>query len=364
MPSWIHPIGIVWRGRMTPPVSHRRGGFRRSRPIRFALGDCGRDRRRIAIPGRCAGRVLRQGCWILILAACTACSRPEDRSPAGTPSTSPAEVRYALRGKIIAVNGDRKTLTISHETIPGLMPAMTMEFQVSEGDLAIAKPDERIRGELVRNGDDFHLERLWPDDRVSVASVEAATNALRKDTAVRGKAAYREVGETMPVFALYDQDAHLVEANRFRGRQIMLNFIYTRCPVPTMCPAATLRMMEVQKAARVAGVDNLQLISITLDPVYDTPGILKEYAVGRGIDTSSFSFLTGPESAIRDLLTQFGVIAQFQDGLLRHTLATLLIDEQGRIIHRTDGGNWSVDEFVEKMHRAGGQPKQRASSSE
>jgi protein SCO1/2 len=118
-----------------------------------------------------------------------------------------------------------------------------------------------------------------------------------------------------------------------------------------MCPAATLRMVAVQQQARAAGVKNLELISITLDPSNDTPGVLRDYAVGRGIDTSNFSFLTGPEPAIRDLLRQFGVIADFQDGLLRHTLATLLIDEQGRIIHRADGSEWLVDEFVEKMHQ-------------
>ena len=168
---------------------------------------------------------------------------------------------------------------------------------------------------------------------------------------MRGSAAYREVGEKIPDFALYDQDGRVVSAGRFRGRQIMLNFIYSRCPVATMCPAATLRMMAVQKAARAAGVKNLELISITLDPANDTPGVLRDYAVGRAIDTSNFSFLTGPEPAIRDLLRQFGVIAEFQDGLLKHTLATLLIDEQGRIIHRADGSEWLVDEFVEKMHQ-------------
>ena len=131
----------------------------------------------------------------------------------------------------------------------------------------------------------------------------------------------------------------------------MLNFIYTRCPIATMCPAATLRMMAVQKRARETGVKNLELVSITLDPAHDTPGVLRDYAAARGIDTRNFSFLTGPEPAIRDLLRQFGVIAEFQDGLLKHTLATLLIDERGRIIHRADGSEWLVDEFVEKMHK-------------
>ena len=279
------------------------------------------------------------------------CAKKNATATVTAESKSPAEQRYPLRGEIVAVNPGRKSLTVSHEDIPGFMPAMTMEFRVSDGDLAIVKSGERIRAELVRTGDDFHLEKIWPDDTGSASRVAAAAGALRQDTITRGAKAYREVGESLPDFALYDQDGRVVPAGRFRGRQIMLNFIYTRCPVATMCPAATLRMMAVQQQARAAGVTNLELISITLDPAYDTPGVLKEYAAVRGIDTDNFSFLTGPEAAIRDLLTQFGVIAEFKDGLLKHTLATLLINEQGRIVHRADGSEWSVDEFVERMHK-------------
>ena len=298
------------------------------------------------------GRAWRGGWWALLaILGCLACARSEKPDAATKAAANPEEKRYPLQGEVIAVNRDRKTLTVSHEAIAGLMPAMTMEFRVADGDLAIAKAGERIRAELVRSNPGFRLERIWPDDRVSATSIAAAANALRQDTSARGRGAYREVGENLREFALYDQDGQVVRTGRFRGRQIMFNFIYSRCPVATMCPAATLRMMAVQKKAREAGVRNLELISITLDPAYDTPGVLKEYAVGRGIDTGNFSFLTGPEPAIRDLLTQFGVIAEFSDGLLKHTLATLLVNEQGRIIHRADGSEWSVDEFVDKMRK-------------
>jgi protein SCO1/2 len=286
--------------------------------------------------------------WVLVILG-AACSRSEKQTQADAENIHPDEQRYPLHGEIVAINREHKKLTISHEAIPGLMPAMTMEFRADDGDLASVTSGERIRAELVRAGDDFHLEKIWPDDRVSTSRIAAAANALRQDTVTRGAKAYREIGENMPDFALYDQDGRVVQASRFRGRQIMLNFIYTRCPVATMCPAATLRMMAVQKQAREAHVPDLQLISITLDPEYDTPGVLKQYAAARAIDTGNFSFLTGPEAAIRDLLAQFGVIAEFKDGLLRHSLATLLINEEGRIVHRADGSEWSVEEFVEKM---------------
>ena len=287
---------------------------------------------------------------LALLAEGAGCTRSRGDAGAGDASVS-GETRYALHGQVIAVNSGRGTLTVSHETIPGFMPAMTMEFPAGAGDLASVRPDERIRADLVRRGDDFHLENIWPDDRVSAATVAAAANALRQDTAGRGRGAYREIGETMPDFALVDEKGNVVEARRFRGREIMLNFIYTRCPIATMCPAATERMVQVQRQARAAGVTDLQLVSVTLDPEHDSPGALQAYARAHGIDTRNFSLLTGPEPAIRDLLTQFGVIAEFQGGLIRHTLATLLIDPQGRIVHRADGSEWTAGEFVERMRR-------------
>jgi len=288
------------------------------------------------------------GAALAAIAAFAACSR-SDRP--GKTAAAAAPGHYALRGEIVAVNPARKTLTVMHEEIVGLMPAMTMDFQAADGDLAIARVGEHIRADVVRANGGLRLERIWPDDQADAGRVAQAANVLRQDTAARGAQAYREIGEQMPDFALYDQDGRVVQAARFRGREILLNFIYTRCPVATMCPAATLRMMQVQQAARQAGVKDLQLLSITLDPAYDTPGVLKAYAAARAIDTSNFAFLTGPEAAVRDLLTQFGIIAEFKDGLLRHSLATLLIDPQGRIIHRADGSEWTVGEFVERMHK-------------
>lgn len=263
------------------------------------------------------------------------------------------EKRYPLTGLVLKVEPERKVLVVRHDEIKDYMPAMTMEFAVSAGDLAVVQPGQRIRAELVpaQDGGDFRLERIWPDDKVSADTVAAGALQLRQDTHTRGKHAYREVGEQAPDFALYDQSGGVVQGSRFRGRQIMLNFIFTRCPDAKMCPAATAKMITVQRLAREAGVRDLELVSITLDPAFDTPGVLREYADLRGIDTANFSFLTGPEPAIRDLLTQFGVIAQFQGDILQHTLATLLIDPSGKIAHRTDGSAWEPQDFVAKLKR-------------
>jgi len=289
----------------------------------------------------------------LVLLGATGCSRSgSGDTPPKTADTAPAEKRYPLTGEVVRVDAANKLLVVQHDEIKGFMPAMTMEFSVSTSDLAAAKPGQRIRGDLipVKKGN-WRLENIWPDDRPDEAAVAAQAAALRQDTLIRGQSAYREVGEKIPDFALYDQEGRVVQSARFHGKQVMLNFIFSRCPVATMCPASTLKMMGTQKLARETGVNHIEFVSITLDPAYDTPAVLKEYAASRGIDTKNFSFLTGPENAIRDLLTQFGVIAEFDGALLKHTLSTLLIDENGRIIHRADGSAWEPADFVAKMKK-------------
>jgi protein SCO1/2 len=298
---------------------------------------------------------------ILLAAALTlalgmgGCGRADKTDGASAaPSTAADGKRHPVTGRVVAVLQERGALLVDHDEIPGYMPRMTMEFFVNAGDLALAKEGASLRAELVEEEEGrFSLEKVWFEDPAAKAAVEAAAGSLRQETSIRGRNAYREVGENLPDFALYNQEGGVVAAAKFRGKQIMLNFIFTRCPVATMCPASTAKMMETQAKAKAAGVANLELVSITLDPDYDTPGVLKTYTQTRGIDTSNFTFLTGPERAIKDLLTQFGVLTEAtrDESILKHTLATLLINEQGKIVWRADGSGWSPAEFVEKMRR-------------
>ena len=284
-----------------------------------------------------------------LAAALAGCGRPAQQ----VAEPSDGLMRYPLAGEVVSADTARNVLLVFHEAIPDLkMPAMTMEFTVSPGDAAIAQPGSRIRGTLVQVKEgEFRLEKIWPDDLVSKSRIEAGLKDLQQDTAIRGKGAYREVGEFMPGFTLYDQDGKAVDSSSFRGKRVLLNFIYTRCPVATMCPAATLKMMATQKAAREAGITDLQLVSITFDPEFDTPGVLRTYATDRGIDTANFSFITGPLPAVQNLLKQFGIDAIFEGALIKHNLSTVLFDAEGRIIHRTEGSQWDPSDFLNKLKR-------------
>lgn len=280
----------------------------------------------------------------LALAALAGCAKKQRTA------TGPAYY-YSLTGTVVDVAPDRHAAIIHHDEIPGYMPPMTMEFIVPVAELARLKEGQRLRARLLPPNaqGELHLEAIELLDPRKEQQLAAAANQLRQDTSMRGKGAYREVGEAVPQFALYNQDGEVVPINRFRGKRVVMNFIYTRCPIATMCPAATQRMMALQQAAQERQVRDLELVSITLDPAYDTPSVLRDYARVRGIDTAHFSFLTGPEAAVRDLLMQFGIIVEPGENYLKHTLATLLIDEQGRIAHRVDGTQWRPEEFLSRL---------------
>ena len=272
------------------------------------------------------------------------------RDTGSTATTPPAAPRHELRGEVVGLVPDRRVLMVHHEEIPGYMPAMTMEFTVLAADFASFKEGQRIAARMFEaEPGEFQLEGIRVLDPVKDQIVNAAAQQLREDTFVRGKNAYREVGETAPRFTLYNQLGEVVAFERFRGQRVVLNFIFTRCPVATMCPASTAKFATLQRLARERGVPDFLLISITLDPAYDTPPVLKAYAEGRGLDAANFSFLTGPEPAIRSLLAQFGVIAEPSENIWKHTLATLLIDRDGKIIHRIDGSAWDPEDILQRL---------------
>jgi protein SCO1/2 len=264
--------------------------------------------------------------------------------------STPHPRSFDLRGEIVEVIPKRRTLLVHHDDIPGYMPSMTMEFGVEDAALSSFKAGQRIEARLVEfPPGEVHLEGIRVTDRLKDSIVEAATHHLNEDTHIRGAEAFREIGEEVPSFALYDQEGDVVSIDRFRGKRIVVNFIYTRCPIATMCPAATARMAELQHLAQARHVPELELISVTLDPAHDTPAVLKAYAEAHGIDSSNFHLLTGPDQAIRNLLVQFGVIAEPTESYLKHTLATVLIDRNGKIVYRADGSSWEVEDFLKKL---------------
>ena len=110
-------------------------------------------------------------------------------------------------------------------------------------------------------------------------------------------------------------------------------------------------MEKLQEAARDEGLDNLHFVTITFDPAFDSPGILRNYAKGYGFEFDTFHILTGTQTLIDDLLRQFGIITMDEDGTINHTMATLLVDANGRVAYRKEGSSWTAEEFLKAARK-------------
>jgi protein SCO1/2 len=253
-----------------------------------------------------------------------------------------------VEGVVTAVDQERRRLTLRLDGAA----AASMELPAGRGDLAIARPGWAIRGELVMVGGERRIQTIFPNDPQGRATLALLTAQLRRDTLQRGSRAFRNVGEFLPRFALWAQDGTLFLSESLKGNYTVINFIFTRCPDPRMCPASTSRMRELQQAARERGWNDFQLVSITLDPEFDTPGVFAAYAADNGLDTANFSLLGGPREAIEDLKRQLGVLAEPDpEQIVRHTISTALVDPEGRIIYRLPGSMWDPQVFLRQVDR-------------
>jgi protein SCO1/2 len=166
----------------------------------------------------------------------------------------------------------------------------------------------------------------------------------------RGDDPIRTIGEYLPPFALFDQDGDLLTTDFFDGKSTVLNFIFTRCSMAEMCPASTNRMRRLQNLVFANNLSDVQFLSITLDPEYDVPGVLKSYALAYGVDESNFRFATAPKSVIDDLVRQFGIGRKKDDSMtLDHTMRTLVVNSLRQLVYQVPGKGWSEDDFLARL---------------
>ena len=250
--------------------------------------------------------------------------------------------------KILERHAEEPRYTIAGEEIESL------EVVVNPGDYANDYTGKSVRALLSKRADgSILLHNIYPSAPQSDAIV-AQTNAnLRRDTVERGRRVFRLEGEFIPEFGAWNEYGAVVTDKSFRGRYLVVNFIFTRCPTPDMCPAQTMRMARLQRElGRVGKSGDVELVSFTLDPEYDSPGVLRDYAETRGLNLENFTLLTAPKEAMEDLYRQFGIVAYEADGTIDHTMGTLLISPKGKILYRKSGSRWSVNDFVNALEKA------------
>jgi protein SCO1/2 len=229
--------------------------------------------------------------------------------------------RFSARGVVEDVDREGGQVLIDHEDVEGLMPAMTMNFVVPDTELLeTLAPGQVIDFEIHFTGRSYDVVAAQV---IGDAPVEEGWRRLR-DGLVRSSSA--------PPFELTDQSGRRVSLDSLDGRVLLVDFIYTSCPGP--CPVQTSNQVALQRSLPEPIRDGVHFVSISLDPKNDQPEVLERYALARGADLTNWSFLTGPETEVADVVRRWGVGSlRKDDGTIDHTLLTFLVYD-GRVFER------------------------------
>lgn len=253
----------------------------------------------------------------------------------------PAEATlYRVKGEVRSIDAAENSIRIAHEEIPDYMPAMVMPFSVKEKTV--------LKGLLPGDRVSFHLVVTEDDSWISSITREQAQHAAAAGSPEPDESERVQKGETMPDFTLTDQEGRAMRLSDFRGKAVLVTFIYTRCPLPNFCPLMSKNFADLQERLSKKLAHKYQLISVTMDPAFDTPEVLKDYASRYDADPKDWRFGTGTPEQIGQIATAMGLHYQWENGLINHDLRTALIGPDGRLVHLWKSNVWTPYE-VERM---------------
>jgi protein SCO1 len=260
--------------------------------------------------------------------------------------------RHPLEGTVVAVDVANRKLTIAHEDIPGLMPAMTMEFVVLEKDAVLLRnvsPGDRVTATLV-----VPDSRYWLEDLVIVKKGTPDANAAPGPRPHEARP-----GDVMPDVALVDQDGRTFRLAGYRGKALALTFVFTRCPFPDFCPLMMKNFAAVEGTLhKDPALDaKTRLLTVSFDPHNDTPKVLRAFGLPFQKSEPPFlhwSLATGEDGAIRELAGALELEYVEESHSFTHNLRTAVIGPDGRLVRLFRGNDWTPDELVAELRTAAG----------
>jgi len=289
-------------------------------------------------------------CSLFALVALVGCHTGQ--KTATDSAANPSYKVYKLRGKVVSINSATNEVTLNHEAIPGFMDAMTMPYKLK---------DPGILGEL-HPGDVITADVL--------VSQDADANVLLDHIVVvaQAKPDYRPTvfyhvpapGDAVPDFKLRNQDGRSIHLGQFRGKQLLITFIYTRCPLPNFCPLVThnFAVIDKQLAAIPALYSKTHLLCVSFDPSHDTPERLRAYGSSyMGSDAKNafahwdFAVPQAPELTEMAKFFDLGITNE-ADSTITHTLSTTLIGRDGKVVRFYPGNEWTTDQVMADVKQA------------
>lgn len=258
-----------------------------------------------------------------------------------------SETRYPARGLVLKIDRSHNSAVISFDAIPGYMEAMTMPISVlTARELDNVKPGDVIDFVLAVDKDSAVAESVRIHSYQGLEPDPAAARRLKLLTQAAGNSVQPVlIGAAVPDFTLTGQDGKTVTLSRFQGKVVVLNFVYTRCALPNFCIRSSNNFGTLQTRFRNNLKRDLVLLTITFDPVHDSPEALKTYALKFAADATAWHFLTGSETAIRRVCNLFGEDYFPDEGLMDHSLHTAIIDRQGRLVANIEGNEFTAQQL-------------------
>jgi protein SCO1/2 len=249
---------------------------------------------------------------------------------------------------VLSVNAQRQELTVKHDDIRGFMPSMTMPFKVRDrNSFAEWKPGDLITATLVVEETTGYLENVRKTGEAPLPPVSPETLAARMI----------EPGDEVPDAAFIDQDGRSRRFSEWRGKTVAVTFVYTRCPLPDFCPQMDRNFLAVQKALQQdqALGERAHLLSVSFDPDYDTPDVLRAHATRLGVDPRYWSYVTGPRDSVDPFAAAFGVSIMRDDKPLQeilHNLRTPVITPGGQLSEVLGGNDWNAQQLIDAIRKA------------
>ena len=254
---------------------------------------------------------------------------------------------YDLKGQVLDKNPATNEVTVKHEDIPGFMPAMTMSYPVKDQNgFHQVEPGDIITAEVVtaNNGNQYWLE-----------NVRIIDESGRK-TAKQGTVHRLNIGDHVPDLALVNQDGKSFQLEDFKGKAVLVTFIYTRCPMPTFCPRLSGQFAKIQDDLSKTPDDfaKTHLVTITFDPKYDTPPVLRKYGLAYlDNDAAGFShwdFASSNSGDLRKIADAFGLEYFEEDNQISHSMVIVLISPEGTVA-KYWSTEWTTAELEEALRR-------------
>ncbi len=256
---------------------------------------------------------------------------------------------HPARGMVLSTDATHRSVTISCETIPGYMGAMEMAFTVRDAKtLLTLKPGTRVSFTIAQRGKELYAESIQP---ISAANLEseplqagqltALHNALRTTNPVVALA----IGQRVPDFQLTDQAAQPVRLSQFQGKAVLLTFGYSRCPNPNYCFRLSNNLARVEKRFQSQAGRDFVLLTIAIDPEYDQGAALIRYADTWSANPQTWHFLTGPLPEIQRVAGMFDMNFWSEEGLVTHSLHTVIIDRNGQLAVNLQGNAFTAQQL-------------------